>query len=52
MSTWYFHHIHPPSPFLIFFPLPLAPTPQTGAVLLSCSLFLEKDTFYLYKIAI
>jgi hypothetical protein len=52
MSTEYFHHIYPPTPFpyILLSPTDTNPPPppqQTGPVLLSCSLFLErtKKTF-------
>jgi hypothetical protein len=45
MSTQYFHHIHPPTPFPYVLLPPTGVNSQTGPVLPSCSLFLKKDIF-------
>jgi hypothetical protein len=32
MSTYYFHHIHPPTPFPFILPLPTGTNPQAEPV--------------------
>jgi hypothetical protein len=45
MRTYYFYHIHRPTPFPYILPPPTSANPQTGPGFPSCSPFFNKDVF-------
>jgi hypothetical protein len=52
MNTYFFHHIHPLSPFHYAFSPATGTNPWTGHVLASYSLFSKKDIFCLFMMVI